>query len=382
MIKRISIQNYKSLQNVQMEMQPLMIFVGCNNAGKSNIIDAFEFMSEIVKEGPDAVAKRGGIQQILFNGDSNNSITFELGAQVIDDQSKSHELRYAIAFDADMISNYGIAKEQLFLKKDAAAEIKLLEFPTENGTAKAWNENGKQTGIIGAGKKQSYLRSFLDKREYPIIGHFSNEIQNWAFHKFFPSLMTNVVPVRRDFRLDKYGQNLPAVIHSLQSESRYDFNNIEEALKEMVPEIEILSTGLTEQGQTYIKIGEKHIKIPIPSWAMSDGTLNLLAMLATLNMSNPPSLVCLEEPENYVHPGLLEFVSNLLNKASEKTQIIVTTHSPYLLNFINPGNLFIVEKKEGITSIKKASNEKGIKEALQALGLGEMWYAGSLGGIP
>jgi len=79
---------------------------------------------------------------------------------------------------------------------------------------------------------------------------------------------------------------------------------------------------------------------------------------------------------------LLELIVELLKNASHKTQVLVTTHSPYLVDLLQPEDLFIVEKQDGKTQVKKAEDKKGIKEALKTLGLGEMWYSGSLGGVP
>jgi predicted ATPase len=115
---------------------------------------------------------------------------------------------------------------------------------------------------------------------------------------------------------------------------------------------------------------------------MSDGTLRVLGCLAALYSPASPPLICFEEPENYVHPRLLELMVNLLKGASEKTQVLINTHSPYLVDFLDPGDLFIVEKVNGETQVKRAEDKKGIKEALKTLGLGEMWYSGGLGGIP
>ena len=109
--------------------------------------------------------------------------------------------------------------------------------------------------------------------------------------------------------------------------------------------------------------------------------MRLLGHLATLYLPSPPPLVCFEEPENYVHPQLLELMVELLKNAASETQVLVTTHSPYLVDLLQPEDLFIVEKQEGKTQVKAVADRKGIKEALKALGLGELWYSGSFGGV-
>ncbi|MEW6685495.1 MAG: AAA family ATPase [Candidatus Edwardsbacteria bacterium] len=184
---------------------------------------------------------------------------------------------------------------------------------------------------------------------------------------FSPQLMREALPVRKELQLQFLGENLSVVLHVLQTEYPQQFKEIEDILKSAVLELEELTTGLTphEPGRTYTRIREKGLKISIPAWGMSDDTLRLLGHLATLYLPILPLLVCFEEPENYVHPRLLELIVNLLKNASEKTQVLVTTHSPYLVDFLQPEDLYIVEKQNGETQIKKAEDKKGIREALR-----------------
>jgi predicted ATPase len=98
--------------------------------------------------------------------------------------------------------------------------------------------------------------------------------------------------------------------------------------------------------------------------------------------ASPPPLACFEEPENYIHPHLLELLAHVLKKASTRNQVLLSTHSPYLLNFLEPEDVIIVEKHDGATEASRPKHSGAIKEALRTLGLGEMWYAGSVGGTP
>jgi predicted ATPase len=382
MIRKLGVRNYKSLENVTLELQPLTVFVGCNNAGKSNTFDCLQFLADLVREGPNASTKRGGFQQIVFNGDISRPISVELEGEVYLGSHQERDYKYSIEATGDRWGNCNIVKESLLLKIQEDEWKRLLEFPSENGMAQAWDETGKQIGGVGAGRNQSYLRHFSDPDLYPVVGRLSREVQSWALYDLLPPLMQASLPVKRAPRLEEYGQNLAMVLHLLQAEYPANFKEVEGILKHVIQEVETLTTGLTEDGKTYLRMKEKSLSISIPGWAMSNGTLRLLGYLAVAYSPSPPSLICLEEPENYVHPGLLEMVANLLKKASERTQTLVATHSPYLLNFLEPENLVIVERYEGKTQVKRAETEKGLKAALQTLGLGEMWYAGSLGGTP
>lgn len=395
-LNKLIVKNYKSLKDFSLDTKPFMVFIGPNNAGKSNILDCLRFLSEFAKRGDErrnAWIERGGFEQIVFNGEINQTISFELQGTIrVEDGERSY--RYFVELEG---SRWGscLNRHETFslirkihprsyraLTEDT--EQKLLEFPGEKDMAIVRDETGKQTGGFGTVRETLYLPFFDDIDHYPILGHFAKEVQNWSFFNLLPPLMREPLPVKRTLQLQSFGENLSVILHTLQSESPKRFKEIEEILKKAVGEVEELTTGLTEhaQGKTYIRIREQNLRIPISVWAMSDGTLRILGYLATLYSPIPLPLACFEEPENYVHPRLLELIVDLIKTASERTQVLVTTHSPYFVDFLQPEDLFIVEKKEGQTTVRKAEDKKGIKEALKTLGLGEMWYSGGLGGVP
>jgi len=194
--------------------------------------------------------------------------------------------------------------------------------------------------------------------------------------------MEQLGPAKKDLRLQNEEENISSVLHTFQAEWGESFTEVEELLRMAVPEIERLLTPLTEEGQTYLAIEERGVPWRIPSWAMSDGTLRFLGQLAVFLSPDPPTLACFEEPENCIHPGLLELVVDVFKSASRKIQVLVTTHSPDLLNFLAPEELMIVEKENGKTRCREARDVAGVKEALKTLGLGELWYSGHLGGVP
>jgi len=383
-LHKIIVKNYKSLKDLQLDLKPFMVFIGPNNAGKSNIFDCLQFLSDFVKrgrEGHRAVRERGGFDQIVFNGDIGQTISFELFGSIRVKEKERH-YRYFVELSGGTWEGFSNKYETFSLRENSSQ--KLLEFPTKDNMARTWDESGKERGGYGGGNQGLYLSYYYDESNYPVLGHFSNEVKNWSFFNFFPGMMRESLPVRKELQLLSFGENLSLLFHTLQTEYPQKFKEIEGILKSAIPEIEELTTALTshETGRTYVRVREKSIKPSIPALGMSDGTLRLLGHLATLYLPTLPPLVCFEEPENYVHARLLELIVDLLKNASEKTQVFITTHSPYLVDFLQPEDLYIVEKHDGATQVKKAEDKKDIKEALKTLGLGEMWYAGSLGGNP
>lgn len=143
--------------------------------------------------------------------------------------------------------------------------------------------------------------------------------------------------------------------------------------------MEELLTPLTAGGQTFIALREKGFVQDFNYYQLSDGTLKLLAYITAVSLPEP-QLLCFEEPENFVHSRLLELIVEILKK-SEK-QVLLSTHSPYLVDFVQPEDVIVVEKKETETTIRRIREPEKLREALKEIGLGELWYSGQLGGVP
>jgi len=189
----------------------------------------------------------------------------------------------------------------------------------------------------------------------------------WSRYEFDRKVFRTPPPARREVRLTAGGGNLAALLHTLQSEHPERFSKLKDILREVVPEIEDVYTPLTEQGQAVVKTRERGLRIAIPLQALSDGTLHVMGMLAALYGPEAPDVMFFEEPENEIHPRAIQVLAEEFEAASYHRQIVIATHSPYLVDCFRPEHLFIVEKVSGGTVVKKASRHRGIKDALSAL---------------
>jgi hypothetical protein len=338
----------------------------------------------------------------VWNGEIKNSIGIEISGHEPSSPDQQGD-RYRFKYDVHLAggpTHFQVASEQFWVEDalpdgGAISAIEkdllkarpdgrvLLEYPVAPNMARATDPSGKVLWTAGYGLGlSSYLPAFADPTRFPLVGDFALQVKDWAFYNFVPSLMERPLQVRKELRLQEYGENFGAVLHSHHAEFGSNFREIQEWLQRALPEVSELLSGLTEQGQTYAQIEEKGLKVRIPSWAMSDGTVRFLAHLLVVFGASRPPLVCFEEPENFIHPHSLELLAHVLKKASARSQILLSTHSPYLLNFLEPEDVMIVEKHDGATQASRPKDPGAIKEALKTLGLGEMWYTGSLGGAP
>jgi len=381
MITFLKVRNYKSLENVKLPIGPLQVLVGPNNSGKSNLFDVFQFLREMAEIGQQAVHSRGGFSQIVWGGDIKRTISFELHALVENGKSKKEKIIYQLEMGGSRQYFY-ITKERLAIFNGREKEKPLLVFPTTNDMVASITDITGNKWKTSRMQDRLFIEQFQDEARYGALAKFARELFSWSIHNFEPSSMRKTNAAKQDFYPRATGDNFASVLHSIQSEYRDRFGEIENLLKTALPEVRHLFTALTKEGQTYVSWEENAVPLPISSWAMSSGTLRLLGQLTALFSPKPAALACYEEPENYLHPGLLPLLAEVFKNAETKNQVLISTHSPYLLDHFSPKNLIIVEKKDGGSQFKSVTKKKGLKEALRVLGLGEIWYSGELGGTP
>ena len=380
MINRLRVKNYKSLKDLDVSLRPLTIFVGPNNAGKSNIIDSLLLMTELLNQGAGAVHGRGGFPDIVWNSELSRSISI-----VVDGDLELQRKKRRFTYELGLVGgpqHFALNKEN-FTVFDNHEARPLMKWDSQRLGVDIFDEQSRQMVGFSGDLNQSFLRHATSSPDrFGAVGQFAKALSEWS--SYDPDTLRTRTPseARRVLRLEERAENLSSVLHTLQTEFPSHFTRLKETLKIIVPELLDLYTPLTEQGRTLVKMNEEGLSMPIPLWALSDGTIHSLGILTALHVPSPPGLMCFEEPENYVHPRVLQVLAEAFKDASFRSQILITTHSPYFLDCFTPADVVVVEKAKGSTQAKRASRRKGIRAALEALGLGEAWYAGSIGGVP
>ncbi len=355
MIKKLKVKNYKSLKNVELDLDKFNVLIGPNASGKTNLLDCLAFISEIAqKDINECLTGRGGYEHVVFSGEKENvelSIDFILGTEAS---------KYFIS-----ISEKGIDEERLSIGDVRVIDRHLTDI-----------EKRLDTGECVKDSIESLVAAIMfhspQTREY---------LSSWRSYNFITSEMRKKYSAKRNLILDKNGGNLAQVLLSLHNERPKIFDKIENMLKQAISQIDELLTPLTERGDTYVAIREKGFDSPFDYFQVSDGTLRLLAYITAI-ASTEPKLVCFEEPENFIHPRLFELLVEILKKSDK--QIILSTHSPYLVDWVEPKDAIVVEKEENETVVKRIEDVEKLKQHLEEIGVsfGEYWYSGGIGGVP
>ena len=329
---------------------PLTVLIGPNGSGKSNILDALKFLKEIHSDPRSRemvtnsqLEERGGYKQVVWGGLTDEKIEFE------------------VEF-SDSEREPDIPDFRVELQDHPEPHLRFRTFPMGSET---WDDSAGADGGIN-NEYQSAVAP----------------LRSWQFYNFSPELMRKPTKVKQENVLNESGSNLSTVIHSLFSEGHPDLEEAVGMLQVMVPTVERLVSPIFGDGQTYVALKETGVENPVGAWGLSDGTLLALALSVALVVRPEPELICVESPEAGIHPQMMEAVADMLEVASRDTQVIVTTQSPYLLEWLPFESFVVVEKEEGETRLNPLKHKDGIRETIKALGARDAWYSGYLGGEP
>lgn len=376
-IKRIKIRGFKSLKEIDFEMRPLNVLIGPNNGGKTNFLEFFEFLFEAASEElQNAIDNRGGFDALLFAGYSD---------------SMSKEISWEINFIIPEIKNFGIRSYKVALRlswprtKVNSEWLDKLDLWKEKRTPNLLGSS-LQGALLGKPKAELAEGELIIAQapKEPLERFLRDYMRSWAIYEFSTAKDS---PLRREqslkagVRISPTGDNLASVLHNMRDQVEYRdaYNEIIKTLRVAFPTFKDLHFPcVVSEGKIALK-WEGEFKRDFPAHVLSDGILKFLCLTTLLLSPDLPDLICIDEPEIGLHPQLIGLVAELLTAASERTQLIVATHSPQLIKRLKPEDVVIVEKKDGATELRRLPPEE-LESWLKDFTLDELWLTGVIGG--
>ncbi|MCX7927305.1 MAG: AAA family ATPase [Candidatus Omnitrophica bacterium] len=378
-IEELRVKNYRALKDLHLKnLRPLTVFLGPNGSGKSTIFDVFAFLSECFSLGlRKAWDKRGRFKELRTRG-VEGPIVIELKYR---EAKNLPVITYHLSINEDKKGPF-IEEEWLQWRRGKKGKpFKFLDF-----------KKGEGKVITGEmpDKDDNRIDESLDSTEILAVntlGQFSKHPRVSALRRFITSWYlsyltadnTRVTPeAGPQERLSATGNNLPNVIQYLNEQHPDRLKEILKILSSRIPRLEKVIAELMPDGRLLLQIKDAPFKEPILAKFTSDGTLKMLAYLTVLYDPQPPQLIGIEEPENHLHPRLLPELAEECRRASSKTQLMVTTHSPFFVNGLQPSEVIILFRdNKGYTQAFKTSEMPGIDKFIQegAL-LGYLWMEG------
>lgn len=395
-LQRFSVSHYKSLTDVKVDLHPnVTVIVGPNSVGKSNFVDAMRFLRDACADELDhAMVSRGGITRIRQQtpGGRPFNIAFSVRTKqyFVDDtpEDASYELE---------ITN--IKGGEFKVEREKATSFIDDYFPGDSEQGERWNaiSNSFSRDREGVVLDLSFPKPTSSNFKYDdrlVLGtgapdHFGlpfgyqldQYFASWRFTTLYPTTLRDLKTPDSENSLREDGSNWATIVRASRktAKGRQNLERINEMMRQVLPDFQDVSVSTVGSylvpkfkfGDPETKLGQREFD-PVQ---LSDGTLRIYGLLLSLYQMPPPTVLVIEEPEQTVHPGVLAMLAEAFKEVSEQTQIIVTTHSPQLVDQFDPENIRVVTMTNGETKISpiKKSQQDAVQRGL--IGLGEFMAA-------
>lgn len=375
----LRVRNYRALHDLALaELTPLTVLLGPNGSGKSTLFDVFAFLSESFTIGlRRAWDKRNRFKELRTRG-ATGPIEFELKYR---ERPKDPIITYHLAIEESSTGPY-VQEEWLQWRRAARGKpFHFLRFREGKGdviTGEVPEQDDERVEETPDSPEMLAVNTLGQFAKHPRVSALRRFITGWYLSYLSADATRGLPEAGPQERLSQTGDNLPNVIQYLKEQHPERLQRILTVLASRVPRLERVDAEMLADGRLLLQIKDATFERPILAKFASDGTLKMLAYLTLLHDPNPPPLVGIEEPENYLHPRLLPEIVEECRKATRRTQIMVTTHSPHFVNSLNPEEVWVLYRDErGYTKAQCTKNMTGVREFIKAgAKLGDLWLEG------
>lgn len=368
MITKLTVKNFKCLRDVSVDFAPLTVLIGPNDSGKTSILEALYLLGQLAaKPTTEVFSKALAPENLIWKRDPKATLKWELRGSYAKYECK---FAFELAKDNKIVSDTFQAREGVVVARDSASG-QVRRGPNDVLPGNAGPNSSLNWVLRGGG-------SPFPEAAKALVSHERLRLD--------PDDLRKRTVTKPGLVLSASGDNLAGVLDALMTgPDREAVTAMEAALHMAIPTLRGVSTPSPSNGQP----GEKAIEfvladpakppVTIPCELASDGAMLMTAFL-TLAYSDTPDVLLIEEPENGLHPTMLASVVQLLRQISigevglRPRQVILTTHSPLLLNYAEPEEIRIVRRdaKKG-TNVTPMTKVDGIAELLKEFGVGELW---------
>ncbi|MBD2139150.1 AAA family ATPase [Anabaena sp. FACHB-1237] len=382
-LKSVNIQGYRPFRNLESQLESLEIIVGANGAGKSSFFEFLKFLRDSVfKDIPPEIIS-GSIGQQIFHIPGTEKFQWDLeidtglpiGIRYLGEimgpigrtqvsyerveSSKPFSNRYTNPYIyMDIRGNKGVIREP---GETRFTQVEIKDQIQQDIVLKRHNQ------LTLSAMTNPSLEALYNLREY---------IREWRFYSSFNienQKIRKSVPIEQEPILHEDAGNLSSVLFYLMTENRTAFDELQQHLRSVIPGFK----GLTVKarggpGEVIAFWQESGIDQELSLADLSDGILRLICWICLCVQPKPPSLICIDEPDQGVHPRTLPVLAGLFEKASERTQILLATHSSYFLTQFDISQIAVLRKENGEAKFIKPGNSPILIDMLDDFGADEI----------
>lgn len=355
-LERILIKGFKSIREQDLALGPLNVFIGGNGSGKSNLIESFRLLHEIVNQRLTTyAARKGGADNLLYFG-----------------RKATSQMHLYLRFGEGTVNDYYVGLQ-------STDDDELIVFLEEANSRGDWGNGGGFYSRAG--------ESGLRQEKSIAAGEILKDLDSYRIYHFHDTSETAAVKgtceVEDNRFLRPQAENLAAFLYWLQEKRPEHLAGIEGTLRQIAPFFDGFQLAPSRLNESRIRLEwrERGSDAYFNASAFSDGTLRFICLATLLLQPELPALVLLDEPELGLHPAAVVLLAELLSSASTRTQVIVATQSVTLINQLRPEDVWTVDREDG-QSVFRHLAEADMSAWLDEYALGELWEKNLLGARP
>lgn len=399
----IHLKNFLSFgpNGMSLELLPLNVFIGPNGAGKSNLLEAIGFLSSATKGLSLPVRMGGGVLDWIHQNSADKTALIQVKMLNTPFNTKRFrcDLEYSLGF-ASIHNRFEVVEESLTtatpLTPDKNDNFIYYSHDGKKTLINALTDDNPQKGKADGGRKTRRLErkdiatnaSILSQRKDPTVYPeltFVNDVfskiriyREWRFGIGNPLRQPQPSDSETDY-LEEDFTNAAMFINRLKDDREAN-NKFVGIVSELYAGIEDVDARI-ESGRAILRVTENNFGKAISANRLSDGTLRFVCLAALLLSPTLPPVICLDEPELGMHPDMIHALALLLKDASQRTQLLVTTHSVQLLDALSdtPEAVIVCERENGQTTMRRLTRDD-LAVWLDKYGLGRLWRDGVFGG--
>lgn len=364
-IDKITLTGFKSIQALEsFELGPLNVLIGANGSGKTNFVSFFSFLREMVERRLErAVNLAGRADSLLYLGPKVTS-TIECSLDFGD-----NGYRFSLERTADGRLIFHDERIVWFGK-----------------TAPGYPVNRS----IGTGHSESKLKEQIqpDNRNRAISEYIYSAMSRWVVYHFHDTSETSAMrgdcTVRDYERLRHDGGNLAPFLYWLHEEEGGSYELIRDTIRLIAPFFDdFLLRPKKRGGDKFVELEwqQKGSDFPFHPNQLSDGTMRFIALSTALLQPQPPATIIIDEPELGLHPYAISVLADLVKSAAERTQVIISTQSPTLLDYFEPGEIVVVNRRQGSSTFVRLDAD-ALSDWMEEYSVGELWQKNVVQGGP
>lgn len=376
---RLAVRGYRRLKSVDVSLRSFNVLIGANGVGKSSLLDIFDLLAASAGGHlAETITEMGGMNSLLTAASGTKAITLQLRTD--------KETAPTLGYDLQLVSQgygYTISQEQLCEvgnppQDDAVESLVALNSGIDywdgtNWTSPNWEYKSQETALSQVPKvyrrAESFRRLVADVSEV----YHSLDVSTRAPVRLPQALSPAQTP-------GSNGEDLVSCLYTIRETLHDRFEAIEDALRVAFPTFDRLDFPLVATGRGTLAWQERGFTRPFYANELSEGTLQFLWLATLLQSPGLPSVTLIDEPEVSLHPEMLRLLADLMREATERTQLVVATHSDRFVRFLDPGELVICDcDDEGGMTVQRG-DALDLAAWMEDYTLDQLWSKGILGG--